>query len=185
MVEAELSTGRDHFSWTRPDPTRRNVDPTRPAINDKKSDPIRPDPPKSGKIVTRPDPRVHPTRGQLWVEVWRGDTMSLPPWVTPTLATLLHMALNLLTYLLTRGRNTRRRNTRRRNTSRRNTIRKTTRRKNAGRQNISRMNKRRMTTLWEVVRIEQRTNSRGSSIRTFDRENCGQLPRLPPCIVYA
>ena len=25
---AELSTG--HFSWTRPDPTRRNVDPTRP-----------------------------------------------------------------------------------------------------------------------------------------------------------
>ena len=31
----------------------------------------RPDPPKSGKIVTRPgptrpDPRVHPTRGQLW-----------------------------------------------------------------------------------------------------------------------
>ena len=28
-------------------------------------DPIRPDPPKSGKIVTRPDPRVHPIRGQL------------------------------------------------------------------------------------------------------------------------
>ena len=36
----------------------------------------RPDPPKSGKIMTRPDParpdptrpdpRVHPTRGQLW-----------------------------------------------------------------------------------------------------------------------
>ena len=25
---AELSTG--HFSWTRPDPTRGNVDPTRP-----------------------------------------------------------------------------------------------------------------------------------------------------------
>jgi len=36
----ELSTG--HFSWTRPDPTRRNVDPTRPAISDKKSDPARP-----------------------------------------------------------------------------------------------------------------------------------------------
>ena len=35
----ELSTG--HFSWTRPDPTRRNVDPTRPAIGDKKSDPTR------------------------------------------------------------------------------------------------------------------------------------------------
>ena len=30
------------------------------------ADPTRPDPPKSGKIVTRPDPRVHPTRGQLW-----------------------------------------------------------------------------------------------------------------------
>ena len=27
-----------------PDPTRRNVDPTRPAIADKKSDPTRPDP---------------------------------------------------------------------------------------------------------------------------------------------
>ena len=26
----------------------------------------RPDPPKSGKIVTRPDPRVHLTCGQLW-----------------------------------------------------------------------------------------------------------------------
>jgi hypothetical protein len=26
----------------------------------------RPDPPKSGKIMTRPDPRVHPTRRQLW-----------------------------------------------------------------------------------------------------------------------
>ena len=41
---AELSTG--HFSWTRPNPTRRNVDPTRPAIADKKSDPTRsPTPP--------------------------------------------------------------------------------------------------------------------------------------------
>ena len=40
-----------HFSWTRPDPTRRNVDPTRPAIADKKSDPTRPDP--------RPDPSPH------------------------------------------------------------------------------------------------------------------------------
>ena len=41
----ELSTG--HFSWTR-DPTRRNVDPTRPAIANKKSDvpdPTRPDAP--------------------------------------------------------------------------------------------------------------------------------------------
>ena len=37
---SELSTG--HFSRTRPDPTRRNVDPTRPAIADKKSDPTRP-----------------------------------------------------------------------------------------------------------------------------------------------
>ena len=45
---AELSTG--HFSWTRPDPTRRNVDPTRPALADKKSDPTRPDP--------RPDPSL-------------------------------------------------------------------------------------------------------------------------------
>ena len=35
----ELSTG--HFSWTRPDPTRRSVDPTRPAIADKKSDPTK------------------------------------------------------------------------------------------------------------------------------------------------
>ena len=39
---AELSTG--HFSWTRLDPTRRNVDPTRLAIADKKSDPTRPPP---------------------------------------------------------------------------------------------------------------------------------------------
>ena len=37
--ETELSTGQ--FSWTRPDPTRRNVDPTRPAIADKKSAPTR------------------------------------------------------------------------------------------------------------------------------------------------
>ena len=33
VYATELSTG--HFSWTRPDPTRRNVDPTRP-------DPTRP-----------------------------------------------------------------------------------------------------------------------------------------------
>ena len=42
------SCPRVTFLWTRPDPTRRNVDPTRPAIADKKSDPTRPDP--------RPDP---------------------------------------------------------------------------------------------------------------------------------
>ena len=48
---SELSTG--HFSWTRPDPTQRNVDPTRPAIADKKSDPTRPDPrPNPSPICT-------------------------------------------------------------------------------------------------------------------------------------
>ena len=42
-IISELSTG--HFSGTRPDPTRQNVDPTRPAIADKKSDPTRLTPP--------------------------------------------------------------------------------------------------------------------------------------------
>ena len=45
METPELSTG--HFSWTRSDPTRRNVDPTRPAIAD--------------KSLTRPDPRPDPS----------------------------------------------------------------------------------------------------------------------------
>ena len=46
----ELSTG--HFSWTRPDPTRRNVDPTRP------------DPRLPTKSLTRPDPTRCPTLPQ-------------------------------------------------------------------------------------------------------------------------
>ena len=33
----------------------------------------RPDLPKSGKIVTRPDPRVHPTRGKLCVQYLRAE----------------------------------------------------------------------------------------------------------------
>ena len=36
----ELSTG--HFSWTRPDPTRRNVDPSRPGDTWTRPDPTRP-----------------------------------------------------------------------------------------------------------------------------------------------
>ena len=49
-VNPELSTG--HFSWTRPDPTRRNVDPTRP------------DPRLPTKSLTRPDPTRGPTLPQ-------------------------------------------------------------------------------------------------------------------------
>ena len=74
----ELSTG--HFSWTRPDPAKLWPDPTRDFRQKVWPDPTNPeiiskklkfpkcwpDPPKSGKIVTRHDPRVHPTRGQLW-----------------------------------------------------------------------------------------------------------------------
>ena len=45
-----VSTG--HFSWTRPDPTRRNVDPTRP------------DPRLPTKSLTRPDPTRGPTLPQ-------------------------------------------------------------------------------------------------------------------------
>ena len=49
---SELSTG--HFSWTRPDPTRRNVDPTRPDPRLPTKSLTRPDP-------TRPDPLTDPS----------------------------------------------------------------------------------------------------------------------------
>ena len=51
LARAELSTG--HFSWTRPDPTHRKVDPTRPDPTRDYRQNVWPDP-------TRPDPRPDP-----------------------------------------------------------------------------------------------------------------------------
>ena len=52
-LPSQMSAG--HFTWTRPYPTRPGETLTRSAKIPQNRDP------------TRPDPRVHPTRGQLWL----------------------------------------------------------------------------------------------------------------------
>ena len=68
----ELSTG--HFSWTRPDPTRRNVDPTRDCRQKVWPDPTRPDPTRPTLIIMYYVSRVQ------WIQVANREQYTIVAW---------------------------------------------------------------------------------------------------------